>query len=83
MKEQALQLFTDEYLQQCKLMSSTQIAQFLEDFRTLHRASNDERILISMKVPKRLLSAFKRKCELHGVRYQTHIQELMRAWLGK
>jgi len=82
MTKKTLQLFTAEYLQECKHLSTAQICQFLEDFRSLHRgAGEDERILISMKVPKQLLRAFRQKCELYGVKYQTHIQELMREWL--
>ena len=80
----ALQLFSDEYLAECKKMKPIQILQFLEDFRILHgrdRAIKDKSILISLKVPESLLRAFKAFSELHGLKYQSQIKLLMKKWL--
>jgi predicted DNA binding CopG/RHH family protein len=63
-------------------MTPTQIAQFLDDFRLVHAGPSKSR-LISLKVPENLLSAFKSKSEMSGIRYQTQIKELMQAWLNK
>lgn len=78
----ALQEFTDEYLEQCKKMSTEEILYFLESFRQMHGPQqSDKSKLISLKIPESLLDGFRKKCDLHGVRYQTQIKELMRAWL--
>jgi predicted DNA binding CopG/RHH family protein len=77
-----VQYFTKEYLEQCKAMSPTQIAQFLEDFRTMHGVKSAPTRLISIKVPENLLAAFKTKASLSGMAYQTQIKKLMTEWLG-
>ncbi len=78
----AIQYFTDEYLEQCKRMTHIQILQFLEDFRLLHsKAKPVKSKLISIKVPEDLLSAFKTRSELEGVKYQTQIKTLMKEYL--
>ena len=82
----ALQLFSPEYLEQCKKMKPKQILEFLEDFRKLHsvdRFKKDRSILISMKVPESVLRAFKVAADLKGVKYQTQIKVLMKDWLRK
>jgi uncharacterized protein (DUF4415 family) len=75
------QLFTDEYLNECKKMSSTQIAQFLEDFRLSQAPVSSKSKLISIKVPEDLLEAFREKCKEDGVKYQSKIKDLMRDWI--
>jgi len=80
----AIQKFSDEYLELCKTMTPAHIVKFLEDFRTIH-GRGDERgksQLISMKVPKPMLSAFKTRCRLLGIPYQTQIKKLMNDWLN-
>jgi len=76
-----VQLFTDEYLEQCKKMSTEQILRFLDDYRKLQAARPCKSKLISMKIPEDLLSAFRQKAEASGSRYQTKIKELMREWV--
>ena len=76
-----LQLFTDEYLAECRKFTPAQIVQFLEDFRLMQQAEPQKSVLISMKVPQALLAAFRTKASASGVKYQTKIKELMRLWL--
>ena len=78
-----VQYISPEYLEQCKKMSADDIAEFLESYRLLHQASQgDEKSkLISIKMPEHLLAAFRSKCNLHGVKYQTQIKNLMRDWV--
>jgi predicted DNA binding CopG/RHH family protein len=78
----AVQMFTDEYLERCREMSSADIVRFLEDFRRVHGRAPGKSQLISMKVPENLLAAFKAKARLCGVPYQTQIKALMVEWLG-
>ena len=75
-----LQYFSDEYLEHCRSLTPQQICEFLESFRRLHEPQQKTK-LISMKVEERLLLAFRRRCELEGLRYQTQIKALMTAWL--
>ncbi len=76
-----VQYFSDEYLATARKSSPDEIAEFLENFRELHAPTNRPSRLISMKVPERLLGAFKLRCKLEGSRYQTKIKELMLHWL--
>ncbi|MGI9301364.1 MAG: hypothetical protein ACR2RB_01455 [Gammaproteobacteria bacterium] len=75
-----VQYFSDEYLEACKKMSPDQIVEFLESFRLMHEKPAASK-LISMRVPEPLLAAFRKKCEIEGVRYQTKIKMLMEEWL--
>ena len=78
----AIQYFSDEYLQQCRSMTPDQIVTFLDDFRQLHGAGTRSRSkLISIKVPEDLLNAFKTQAALAGIRYQTQIKALLKAWV--
>lgn len=77
----AVQYFSDDYLEQCRELSTTQIIQFLDDFRCLHAGKPAASKLISIKVPQDLLNAFKAKSRLAGTPYQTQIKALMKAWL--
>lgn len=76
-----VQYFSDEYLARCREMTAKEIAEFLESFRLLHAPSKGTSRLISMKVSEDLLAAFRMRCRAEGVRYQTQIKALMRAWL--
>lgn len=83
MSERPVQMFSPDYLKRCKKLPPEGILRFLEDFRLLHggtRPSTKSR-LISIKVPEFLLSAFRRKAELAGIRYQSQIKRLMTQWL--
>ncbi len=75
-----LQLFSDEYLEQCKDATPEAILEFLESFRLMDDSSGKSK-LISIKVPLSLLEGFRRKCELEQIRYQTQIKKLMEQWL--
>ena len=77
----AVQYFTDEYIEQCRKMSPDEIAEFLESFRLMREKPGKSR-LISLRVPERLLAAFRKKCRLEGIPYQTRIKQLMRDDLG-
>jgi hypothetical protein len=77
-----VQYFSDEYLARCSEMSPREVAEFLDSFRLLHGPGRGTSRLISVKVPQVLLDAFRDKCRLEGVRYQTQIKELMKDWLG-
>lgn len=76
-----VQYFSKEYLERCKNLTPDQILEFLENYRELFGKSHEKCKLISMKVEPSLLNAFKQKCELHGVHYQTQIKKLMKEWL--
>ena len=75
-----VQYFSDEYLQQCQGASSEQVLEFLESYRLLQAPAAASK-LISIKVPEPLLQAFRQKCELEGVKYQSQIKRLMQEWL--
>jgi len=76
----AVQYFTDEYLAQCRDATPKQILTFLENYR-LMQMSEEKTKLISIKIPESLLAAFRQKCELTGIKYQTKIKALMTDWL--
>jgi predicted DNA binding CopG/RHH family protein len=75
-----IQYFSVTYLEQCKSMSTDQIAEFLESFRLMQQAA-DRTKLISIKIPESLLTAFRLKCGLHNIKYQTQIKLIMKRWL--
>jgi predicted DNA binding CopG/RHH family protein len=75
-----VQYFSEHYLQQCQSMSTDSIAEFLEAFRLMQQPA-DKSKLISIKIPESLLLAFRRKCELGNVKYQTQIKALMKEWI--
>src|SRR2546425_736792 len=56
-------------------------ADFLESFRLLQGRAPSRSRLISLKVPEHLLDAFRGRCRLEGVKYQTQIKRLMSGWL--
>ena len=76
-----VQRFSAEYLKSIRGVSPEEVVRFLEEFRQIHAPDRPSR-LISMRVPEPLLAAFKKKCSLEGVRYQTRIKELMSGWVG-
>ncbi len=77
-----VQFFSDEYLERCRAMKPAEVLEFLENFRLLHGRASSRSRLISLKVPEHLLEAFRGRCRLEGVRYQTQIKRLMSDWLG-
>jgi len=77
----AVQYFSDEYLDQCRKLTTDQILQFLSDFQQLHIEQKSRTTLISIKVPEDLSGAFRTKAELANVPYQTQIKKLMQQWV--
>ncbi len=75
-----LQLFTDEYLEQCRLATPEQILEYLESFRLMNSTQAPSK-LISIKVPQPLLDSFRMRCKYEGTRYQSKIKVLMKDWL--
>jgi len=75
-----VQYFSDQYLEQCKTMSDEHIVEFLEAFRLMQQPA-DKTKLISLKIPESLLKAFRSKCELEDLKYQTQIKVLMKEWI--
>ncbi len=75
-----LQLFSDEYLEQCREATPEQILEYLENFRLMNSTQAPSK-LISIKVPQPLLDSFRHRCELEGMRYQSQIKVLMKNWL--
>lgn len=80
-----VQYFSDAYLAQARQASPEQILQFLEQFRLMQAATtmSSRAKLISLKVPEDMLALFRARCEIEGVKYQTHIKTLMAEWLGR
>ena len=78
----AIQYFSQQYLDRCRNLSTEQIIKYLDDFRLLQsRSGNSGSKLISIKVQRELLEAFKIRAKLEGVPYQTRIKQLMQDWL--
>ncbi len=77
----SLQLFDDDYLEQCKSFSTEAILDYLENFRLMQQ-STDKTRLISIKIPESLLASFKAKSKLHQIKYQTQIKKLMIDWVN-
>jgi uncharacterized protein (DUF4415 family) len=85
--KRAIQYFTDEYLENCRAMSTADILEFLDGFRELHAGRGavkpGKSRLISIKIPEELLETFRKRSELEGTPYQTQIKRLMVDWLKK
>jgi len=80
--ERPVQFFSEEYLERGMAMSPREIIEFQESFRLLRESERvSDSKLISLRIPTDQLRAFKRKSELHGVKYQTQIKRLMEKWL--
>lgn len=80
-----VQYFSDDYLEQCRKMSTKGILEFLEGFRRLagQGRAKPQSKLISIKIDETLLNAFRRRAALENKKYQTLIKELMQAYLGR
>jgi uncharacterized protein (DUF4415 family) len=82
-----IQRFTAAHIKEGRHLDPAQIVDFLESFRELqgmvHRPKERRAPsqLISIKMPPELLGAFRARCEIEGVPYQTRIKELMADWL--
>lgn len=80
-KSKPLHLFTPERLHRDREMTKGEIARFLHEFQALLQGDEGKRKLISLRVPDKLLSQFRKKAERVGVAYQTQIVRLMREWM--
>jgi len=80
-----VQYFNDDYLAQSSKATPEQVLAYLEQFRLLQGNSVEKppskSKLISMKVQEDLLTTFRAKCEIEGVKYQSQIKILMKQWL--
>ena len=79
-----VQYFDDDDLKRCRNATPQQIAEFLEQFRLLQTVSTElkpKSKLISIKIPQDMLTTFRARCEIEGVKYQTKIKCLMSAWI--
>ena len=78
-----VQYFNDDYLNKTSTATPEQIVVFLEEFRLMQAPSKtpSRSKLISLKVAEDLLSVFRAKCEIEGVKYQTQIKKLMSQWI--
>ena len=76
-----VQYFSRDYLERCREMSPEEVVEFLEGFRLLTEGESSRSRLISLKVPERLLEAFRLRCKIEGLKYQTQIKRLMAGWL--
>ncbi len=82
----AVQYFDKDYLEQSRKASTEQILHYLEQFRLMQSAKYapaSKSRLISLKVADDLLTLFRAKCEVEGVKYQTQIKKLMSEWVEK
>lgn len=78
--EKPVQYFTDEYLENCKKLSTDQILRFLDDYRKLQVAPG-KLMQINLRVPTNVLKAFKARATREGISYQKKIKELMAEWV--
>jgi len=76
-----VQYFSKENLERSRKLKTEEILEFLENFRLLHAGTSLPTRLISLKIPGNLLEAFRGKCKLEGVKYQTQIKRLMSDWV--
>ena len=79
-----VQYFSDDYLEQSRQATPIQILECLEQFRLMQGATvkkTSPSKLISLKVQQDLLSVFRTKCEIEGLKYQTQIKALMTDWV--
>ena len=75
------QYFSQEYLESVANTTPTQRLEFLESFRKMQEVESSTSTLISIRIPDDLLNAFKFKAESQGLKYQTLIKSLMKAYL--
>jgi len=61
-------------------MSAEHIVEFLDAFRLMQHPV-DKSKLISLEIPESPLKAFRSKCELKNLKYQTQIKALMKEWI--
>jgi predicted DNA binding CopG/RHH family protein len=87
--DRPVQYFTKEYLDQVKDATPDQIVRYLEESKQVYFAGLNQNAekqeastLISIRIPKDLLEAFKAKAELRNIKYQTLIKKLMLEYIS-
>lgn len=80
-----LQYFSSDYLEQTRHATPEQVLNFLEQYRLMQmpEPAKTKSKLISLKIQQNLLDAFRSKCELKDLKYQTQIKQLMLDWLNQ
>jgi predicted DNA binding CopG/RHH family protein len=80
-----VQYFSNDYLEECRRFTPEETIEFLENFRELGAAVQDQTQhqskLISIKIPKNLLHSFRVLAQARGIPYQTLIKKLMEDWV--
>lgn len=77
-----IQFFSDEYLEICRKSSPTQIATFLDDYRSLHsqaklKSSKGPSKLISIRLPVVTLAKLKKLAKEKQIPYQSLIKQMI------
>lgn len=77
-----VQFFSDEYLASSRKASPTQIAKFLDDYRSLQsaarlRVDRGPTKLISIRLPVKLLSLLKKRAKEKQIPYQSMMIEII------
>lgn len=62
-------------------LTPEQTLEFLDDFAKIVTGRDEPTQLISLRVPKNILTAFKFKAKNLDLKYQSQIVKLMRAWV--
>lgn len=78
--KKTLQKFQKQNLVRAK---SEDILKFLNDYQEILGAAPTKTKAISLRVPEKLLSAFKLKAKNQDTKYQSMIVRLMREWLSQ
>ncbi len=81
-----VQYFSEAYIQLCQKMSLEEIVDKISEqqdfFWQLHQEKSfNESVLISLKIPKNLLTEFRKKSSASGVKYQTQLKNLIMSWI--
>jgi len=77
-----VQFFSDEYLEVSRKSNPTQIATFLEDYRSLHsnaqlQMDRGPTKLISIRLPVKMISDLKSLSKVKQIPYQTLIKQMI------
>jgi predicted DNA binding CopG/RHH family protein len=77
-----VQYFSDEYLEICRKSTPTQIAVFLDDYRSLHanaklQTNQGPSKLISIRLPLKTLAKLKTLSKEKQIPYQTLIKQMI------
>lgn len=80
--KRATQHFSESYLKESQRLSPTDVVRFIEEFQRIHSQSEaGDSVMISLRIDRGLLEAFRTRAKLEGIRYQTKIKSLMEEWI--